>query len=550
MGRYNGAVTSKLRVLWVSVVVLLAVLVMTGPRAGADEDATCSGENTGVGGVEGDRRTVVAVHGWTGKPLTETSELLEVELGSSWQFLNFDYKNSSNQWASEPAVAGCLVTYLNEVSQAHVGAGGDGVIYLVTHSMGGLAARFAIEDPDLEPRIGGLVTIATPHKGTAWAGENDGYGKFKEAITGGLKGLPDSSSAASRCLGKHSGDQIIEGCDMPPFIDTTIPITTIGGALTITRTFFGVEAYPIIFAGDTIVSSDSATGYADSAPGKITGQSWTPTDVLCTEKMSSLISKYGSRTLPTAGLSATAQLMADYRAAGATSDDKTSLFLLELVVRANSPLGPAPCSHAGLLSDGTTITKTAEALARYADMPAPAVDAAAEVRRSPSEFAIFTTPSGNIECEMDGTAGNERIACLLYEKDYVVPKSEAHADPCFDEVVAEGGDYLNQVNLRKAEGNSEVTWSCYTEIIAYRALDDEYNEEVSWWQEGDPTVDDVIEIDGEYIRTDRYPALGYGTTLQTGDLRCTSEKTGVTCQEISTGRGFMISRANWEKING
>lgn len=382
---HHRGTTFKLTALWLFIAALLTVAVVTGPTASpatAKEEELCSSMSTSVDAIEADRKTVVTVHGWTGSPLAETSQLLEAELGTSWQFLNFDYSESSNQWADEAAVAGCLVQYLNDVTAANIDAGGDGNVYLVTHSMGGLAARFALNDPMLFLRPAGLITIATPHKGTPWAGENNSYGTFKEAVSLGLKDLPDESSAASRCLGERSGGQTISECTAPPFINTRIPITTIGGNLTITRTYFGVEAYPIVFGGDSIVSLDSATGYIDSAEGDISGQRWNPTTVACSKKMSSLLSDYGSRTLPSAGLAAFGQLMADYNAAGATLNQESSPYIVELVIRANLPTGPATCSHTGLPTDPTVIAKTADALRSFAENPD------GELRANPGEYVV------------------------------------------------------------------------------------------------------------------------------------------------------------------
>ena len=48
---------------------------------------------------------------------------------------------------------------------------------LVGHSMGGLVARFYIEHLGGAPRVRRLVTIATPHRGTAWARVAPGFAR-------------------------------------------------------------------------------------------------------------------------------------------------------------------------------------------------------------------------------------------------------------------------------------------------------------------------------------------------------------------------------------
>lgn len=39
--------------------------------------------------------------------------------------------------------------------------------------------------------------------------------------------------------------------------------------------------------------------------------------------------------------------------------------------------------------------------------------------------------------------------------------------------------------------------------------------------------------------------LGYGQRMEVGSFRCDSERTGVTCTNLSTGRGFSIRRASY-----
>ena len=40
--------------------------------------------------------------------------------------------------------------------------------------------------------------------------------------------------------------------------------------------------------------------------------------------------------------------------------------------------------------------------------------------------------------------------------------------------------------------------------------------------------------------------LGYGSTVRSGDLRCTSQESGMTCDNTATGAGFTVSRQGYE----
>jgi hypothetical protein len=42
--------------------------------------------------------------------------------------------------------------------------------------------------------------------------------------------------------------------------------------------------------------------------------------------------------------------------------------------------------------------------------------------------------------------------------------------------------------------------------------------------------------------------LAYGTSVTRGDLRCESERTGLTCRNGTTGAGFRLSRAAVEQL--
>lgn len=103
-----------------------------------------------------------------------------------------------------------------------------------------------------------------------------------------------------------------------------------------------------------------------------------------------------------------------------------------------------------------------------------------------TDKAAFSSPSGNIECEMtdDGTSGS--VACRS-----AVPQNAVQMD-------------LNgQLTICRGSQEAGSCWS------------------------GDETT---------------HPVLGYGKRITAGRFRCDSEETGVICVVTRTGKGFTINR--------
>ena len=151
---------------------ITAVSPVIAPPSVAAPSADC-GTSTGLDGLVGHAHPVILVHGWTGSPMQDTRALLEKAPGHGGrQFLLFDYSRASTSWPDSPAISRCLATYIKDVSNKSKARGGDGIVYFVAHSMGGLAIRFALSptygDPSLVDRIGGVVTIDTPYTGSMW----------------------------------------------------------------------------------------------------------------------------------------------------------------------------------------------------------------------------------------------------------------------------------------------------------------------------------------------------------------------------------------------
>ena len=60
------------------------------------------------------------------------------------QYLLFNYASAATAWPDDPRICQCLARCIQNVSSATVIAAAMESVYLVAHSMGGLAVRFAL----------------------------------------------------------------------------------------------------------------------------------------------------------------------------------------------------------------------------------------------------------------------------------------------------------------------------------------------------------------------------------------------------------------------
>ena len=339
-----------------------------------------SPDSSRISGLSANTHPVVLVHGWTGKPLTDTKPLLEAKLGPGWRMFQFNYCNSSNLWAAVPQIAGRLATYIADLSAA----GGDGKVFLVGHSMGGLAARFAA-DPHwggqpVSDLIGGIVTLDAPHGGSPWG--NTPYGLIKEALTGFPNPFAAGPVDASRCLALHQGATgMPPGCDVPPYLAKQIPITQVAGVLTVDRTLFGFHLYDISMGGDTVVPLDSEAGYIGSGKqGKsaLSGSHIHVAQVPCTITSDRAL---GSAATLASGLlnarlgQVLARLDSDNAAMDALGAGKPDPALLEFLALADAV---GECAHSNITHNQTAMTAVAAALKADArlTLAAPKIDLA------------------------------------------------------------------------------------------------------------------------------------------------------------------------------
>ena len=258
---------------WLTLSIALLLSMAGNVPAGAEPQASSPGEcprPASAPQVPKDRQPLVLIHGWTGHASgwNDTIAGLKQRLPETFQYLTFDYENYNTDWAAEPTVADCLARFINDVGDQHERAGGDGKVYMIAHSMGGLAVLFASDPayartPIGEARFGGLTTIGTPYQGSPFGGTSlaQGWESVWEKFWGPQDVLPGRTSNAAKCLARHDEKHWLPaGCARPPAAPGR-PITMISSTTTISRTLFGMKLYDIPLSTDGVVPVTSASGY-------------------------------------------------------------------------------------------------------------------------------------------------------------------------------------------------------------------------------------------------------------------------------------------------
>lgn len=112
----------------------------------------------------------------------------------------------------------------------------------------------------------------------------------------------------------------------------------------------------------------------------------------------------------------------------------------------------------------------------------------------PGNVGVFTSPSGNIACNMSVESG---ASCWISEKQWEI-------DQPTDDEFCEIADWGNAIDV----DHTGVRWPCYTDM--------------GWPITADP--------------------LQYGDRMRVGDYECASAENGVTCLN-GEGRGFRLARS-------
>lgn len=357
----------------VAVVTIIATSLLTG-SARADSARTCehpSKESTAVGSLARDRHPLVLVHGWIGDAggMADTWKAIDAAIPNTFQARFFDYRNANTEWAASPTVASCLASYLHQVARAHRDRGGDGRVFVVAHSMGGLAARFATSslytDQPASDVLAGLTTIDTPHLGSPFGNTVEGdFWQWQNEL-GNANLLPDRASDAVRCLALHGKDRVLPaGCAAPPYLPTGVALGQISGDNLIRRTLFGIDLYDIDLRSDGIVGVDSASGYLlqSGPPNKSVASEVaydSIKDVSCTvttDQTMALLRAFRGGNIPAAIISAELQAIGflandsailDQILSGQPGPNLMAMMLVAALVY--------PCSHNGMLTEASSI---------------------------------------------------------------------------------------------------------------------------------------------------------------------------------------------------
>lgn len=378
----SGGPVSRLKPLLLVLAVILAAVVVA-PAPAVAQTASCTGASTSVNELGTAEYPVVLIHGYNGDPMVKTADGLSEILGDGWRMFTFDYSSHAGDWAAVEPIAGCLAEYITALSARSVENGGNGKVYLVGHSMGGLAVRFAAQrttrpDEQVAAMIAGVVTLGTPHTGSPWG--NTPYTVVVEALEGRLPNPwgdnePGSSRMASRCLALHDkGSGLPAGCAAPPYFDKSIPLTQIASRVTVRRTLFGFDLYDIDLGGDSVVPIDSAGGYVGSAAGEsaaVVGSSIAlnqPSCVTTSERIYGFAAAAGATLINRGFGEIIRTLDSDTAAMDSILGERADPALLQFLVLANVV---APCAHLPLLENNDVLETTAEALRGFPVAPVP-----------------------------------------------------------------------------------------------------------------------------------------------------------------------------------
>lgn len=131
----------------------------------------------------------------------------------------FDYSANSAGWVGSTGSADNLAAAIRSIADTV-----HGPVDVVTHSMGGLALRYALRDaPDIAALIGEVVTVAAPTQGSDIANVAV---DIAGAIRATMSTVPVLQNLVLPWIGAVCNKQLAEdargGCDLPPVIRTGI----------------------------------------------------------------------------------------------------------------------------------------------------------------------------------------------------------------------------------------------------------------------------------------------------------------------------------------
>jgi pimeloyl-ACP methyl ester carboxylesterase len=232
----------------------------------------CVQEFSGEGMADpGDRLPVVIVHGFTGSgqaimPLFDA--LNASPMSAEMSMSVFDYGDVSTRWVDDPGIGPRLGEWIDCLADASLEGGGPGRVAVVAHSMGGLAARFALDDAGVgAEKVALVATLGTPHEGSVWAGPpTDGstLGTLVRALFEALDVtaiVGETDTGAGRALAVGSAE-LASLAGWPE----GVPVWAGAGDF-VGEPRFLFSTGPTVSAGDGLVSVSSATARAPTVGG-------------------------------------------------------------------------------------------------------------------------------------------------------------------------------------------------------------------------------------------------------------------------------------------
>lgn len=364
----------------------LTVAVPSDASVAATQAGNCpvlSAHSTKPGTFTQGHHPLVLIPGWggTSDSMWPVERGLKKLMADTFDFRYFDYRGNRSDWAARAPVASCLADYINAVSKA---SKGDGKVYVVAHSMGGLAIRFAtdkntVPNPVPASALGGVVTIDTPHLGSVfgntWMATLVQWGN--EQLGESL--LPGHESDAARCLAIHGpGIDLPSGCSTPPYLPAGVPLAETAGTSIVRRTLFGVALYDIPLSSDGVVGVDSAHGYLTSGvkatkpPRAAVDLSTTSCTITSDQTMALLLAAVRGKSLPGAVMGAEVKALRLLWKDGAILDAINAGHLTpDIEVILGVALFFYPCGHNAMLRSTTTLADVKSALRSALAIAAP-----------------------------------------------------------------------------------------------------------------------------------------------------------------------------------
>lgn len=254
---------------WLSPLLAALFLVVLPPASdpGAQtQDAECSDP--------GERLPVLLVHGFTADPSTfDGPNGVGAKLAENEEAHvdRFDYSNRATEWVTD-GIGDDLAAHILCLGDRSDEGGGPGRVVVVGHSMGGLATRAASTVEGVPERLGLVITLGTPHRGSYWAGPREGLVRtLLETILDAVCGvdrLRDPLGPALLCeprerINTPAGRALARGSEqlnaLPPF-PADVPVLAVAGDVLVKRRFLFYDL-PIAHLGDMIVETGSATAH-------------------------------------------------------------------------------------------------------------------------------------------------------------------------------------------------------------------------------------------------------------------------------------------------